>query len=52
MATVERKRVTLHPLKEDGTVDPKICLYPKTFIDGIVDRDGNLVDVAMQCLIN
>ena len=46
MATVERKRVTLHPLKEDGTVDPKICLYPKTFIDGIVNRDGDLVKVA------
>lgn len=46
MAIVERKRVTLHPLKEDGTVDPKVCLYPKTFVDGIVNRDGDLVKVA------
>ena len=48
MATIERKRVTLHPLKEDGTVDPKICLYPKTFIDGIVDRNGEIVDITTQ----
>lgn len=47
MATKEivRKRVTLHPLKEDGTIDTGINLYPKTFIDGIVDKDGEQVEV-------
>ncbi len=48
MASIERKRVTLHPLKEDGSVDPRTCLYPKTFVDGIVDRNGNEVDIATQ----
>ena len=52
MATIERKRVTLHPLKEDGTVDPKVCLYPKTFVDGIVDRNGDLIDIATQAELN
>ena len=41
-----KKRVTLHPLKADGNVDVKVELYPKTFLDGIVDRDGNEVHVA------
>ena len=44
---VIRKRVTLHPLKSDGTVDTEVNLYPKVFLDGIVDRDGNPVDVAL-----
>lgn len=42
---IVRKRVTLHPLKEDGTIDTSINLYPKTFIDGIVDKDGEQVEV-------
>ena len=45
---VERKRVTLHPLNEDGTVDTSTNLYPKTFLDGIVDRQGNGVVVATE----
>ena len=52
MATVERKRITLHPVKEDGTVDTKVCLYPKTFIDGLIDRDGNEVEAAMQSSVD
>lgn len=42
---IERKRVTLHPLDENGVVDTTVNLYPKTFKDGIVDRDGNPVNV-------
>lgn len=41
----EIKRVTLHPLKPDGSVDTNVNLYPKTLIDGIVDRDGEQVEV-------
>ena len=43
-----KKRVTLHPLKEDGTMDLETNLYPKTFLDGIVDRYGTEVDVATK----
>lgn len=42
----ERKRVTLHPILSDGSVDLDTNLYPKTFLDGIVDREGNEVTVA------
>ena len=42
----ERKRVTLHPLLSDGSSDLDVNLYPKTFLDGIVDREGNEVEVA------
>ena len=45
---IERKRVTLHPLKPNGLVDETVNLYPKTFLDGIVDRDGNEVEVATK----
>ena len=45
---IKRKRVTLHPLKADGSVDTTTNLYPKTFVDGIVDREGNEVDIATQ----
>ena len=41
------KRVTLHPLKDDGTLDLNTNLYPKTLIDGIVDREGVEVEVAL-----
>lgn len=46
--TIDRIRVTLHPLKDDGTMDLNTNLYPKTLLDGIVDRDGNPVDIATQ----
>lgn len=37
----EIKRVTLHPLHPDGSIDESINLYPKTLITGIVDENGN-----------
>lgn len=42
------KRITLHPLNPDGSMDLNTNLYPKTLIDGIVDRDGNEVEVALK----
>ena len=48
----EIKRVTLHPLNEDGTIDRKINIYPKTLVDGVVDREGNEVDIATQKELN
>ena len=47
-----RKRVTLHPIKEDGSPDLEVNLYPKTFLDGIVDRDGNEVNLATKADLN
>lgn len=41
----EIKRVTLHPLYDDGTINKNVNIYPKTLIDGIVDREGNPVDI-------
>ena len=41
MMSIKRKRVTLHPLNKDGTLDMITNLYPKCFVDGIVDREGN-----------
>lgn len=52
MPNTEIKRVTLHPLKSDGALDPNVCLYPKTLIDGVVDRDGQQVEVATQTELN
>ena len=46
MAKIER--ITLHPLKEDGTIDLNVNLYPKTLLDGIVDRSGTEVEIATQ----
>ena len=46
MAEVKRKRVTLHPLRKDGQMDTTVNLYPKCFVDGIVDRQGNTVNVV------
>ena len=43
-----QKRITLHPLKEDGSLDLDTNLYPKTLVDGVVDRNGNAVDIATQ----
>jgi len=42
------QRITLHPLKEDGTIDVNVNLYPKTLVDGIVDREGKAVDFIEQ----
>jgi hypothetical protein len=44
----EIKRITLHPLREDGSIDENINLYPKTLVDGIVDRNGNSIEVATK----
>lgn len=44
----EIKRIVLHPLKPDGTIDENTNLYPKTLIDGIVDREGKDVNVATK----
>ena len=48
--TIERKRVTLHPLNKDGSLDLNTNLYPKTFLDGIVDREGNEVSVQEKLI--
>lgn len=48
----EIKRVTLHPLKKDGSIDTDINLYPKTLVDGVVDREGNEIDIATQQELN
>lgn len=42
---IKRKRVTLHPLKKDGTLDLYTNLYPKCLNTGIVDENGNEVSV-------
>lgn len=42
---IKRKRVTLHPLKKDGTLDLYTNLYPKCLDTGIVDENGNEVKV-------
>ena len=44
----EIKRVTLHPLNDDGTIDRNVNIYPKTLIDGIVDREGKDISVATE----
>ena len=41
----EVKRVTLHPIYDDGSINRNINIYPKTLIDGIVDRDEKPVDI-------
>ena len=48
MAKAEMKRVTLHPLLEDGSMDTSVNLYPKTLINGIVDDKGNPVKVITE----
>ena len=48
MAEVKKKRVTLHPLRKDGRMDTSVNLYPKCFLDGIVDRQGQPVQVALE----
>ncbi len=39
----EDKKITLHPLKADGSVDANTNLYPKT--NNIIDASGNAIDV-------
>lgn len=46
--TPEIKRVTLHPLDADGNIDLDVNLYPKTLVNGIVNSDGNEVDITTQ----
>lgn len=46
MATL--KRITLHPLDTDGNIDEDINLYPKTLVTGIVDEEGEELDIATQ----
>lgn len=44
----EHKKITLHPLREDGSIDTDTNLYPKTSSDQIVDDEGNPVEVATR----
>ena len=44
----QNKRVTLHPLLPDGTPDQSVNLYPKTLVNGIVDSEGNEVEVQEE----
>ena len=44
----EIKKITLHPLKKDGTIDTDIDLLPRTSINSIVDEEGNLIEVATK----
>ena len=44
----ENKRITLHPIKEDGTLDLDVNLYPKTLKTGIVDEEGTEVAIVDQ----
>ena len=46
----EIKRVTLHPLTAEGETDLEVNLYPKTLLDGIVDREGNAVEVQEKLI--
>lgn len=39
----EIKRVTLHPLNPDGTIDTNTNLYPKILATGIVNEEGEAV---------
>ena len=43
--SVKIKRVTLHPLDADGNIDLGVNLYPKTLIDGVVNRQGEPVAI-------
>ena len=52
MKEIKRKRVTLHPLNPDGTLDLTTNLYPKTLVDGIVDKNGNSVVLPQDAELN
>ena len=42
----EEKKITLHPLKADGTINTDINLYPKT--NNIIDNEGKSIDVVSK----
>ena len=42
------RKITLHPILEDGTIDLSVNLYPKTFLNGIVGENGQEVEVALK----
>jgi len=44
------KKITLHPVLSDGSVDTSVNLYPKT--NNIVDEEGNPIEVATQSTLN
>ena len=44
----EIKRITLHPLFDDGSVETNVNLYPKTLLRGIVDETGEEVEVVLE----
>lgn len=44
----ENRKITLHPLREDGTMDMSINLCPKTLVSGLMDSEGNLVEVVLK----
>ena len=44
----ENKKITLHPLRQDGSIDIDTNLYPKTSINQIVDDGGEPVAVATK----
>lgn len=44
----DNKRITLHPLLPDGTVDESVNLYPKSMKSGIVDDNGNPVELQNE----
>ena len=46
----EIKRVTLHPLTAEGETELEVNLYPKTLLDGIVDREGKPVEVQEKLI--
>lgn len=44
----EMKRITLHPLKPNGSIDESVNLYPKTLVNGVVDQNGEAVEIALK----
>lgn len=42
---IKVKRITLHPMNPDGSLDLETNLYPKTLNTGIVDEDGAQVEL-------
>ena len=46
MENTEFKRITLHPVKDDGELDLGTNLYPRTLTSQLYDEGGNQVNVA------
>jgi len=42
---IKVKRITLHPMNPDGSLDLETNLYPKTLNTGIVDEEGSQVEL-------